>query len=271
MRPRPWTQAQGVPLEGEVEAGVHLVVREPGVEHLGVAAPDLADQEEVLPQLGAGALPVLFPDVVLDVLDRVEPEAVHPHPLGEAELGVQQIVAHLGELGLEVGEAGDAGGQVVLAALGADAEPPLEARVVEHFGVVAGVVVDHVEQHLHAAGVRLVHQGLELRLAAEAGVEPLEVVPPVAVVPPVGEAGAGDEAVDVLDHRRDPERRRAEVGDLVEVLGQPLEVAAVEGPLGVAVDVPVVAGVAVGEAVDDDEVEDGVAPALLGSDRDAGR
>ena len=52
----------------------------------------------------------------------------------------------------------------------------------------------------------------------------------------------------------------AEVRDLVEVLAQPGEVAAVEGALGGAVDVLVVAEIAVGEAVDDDEVEDGVRP-----------
>jgi hypothetical protein len=45
----------------------------------------------------------------------------------------------------------------------------------------------------------------------------------------------------------------------------------VEGALGVAVDVAVVVQIAVGEAVDDDEVEDGVPPALLGDDRNARR
>ncbi len=94
-------------------------------------------------------------------------------------------------------------------------------------------------------------QGLQLLLAAEARVEGVEVVGPVAVVAPVGEAGAGDEAVDVLDHRGDPQGGDAEVGDLVELLAQAGEVAAVEGALGLAVDPDVVAGIAVGEAVED--------------------
>ena len=265
--------AERVPLEGEVEAGVHLVVHEPGVEHLGVASPDLADQEEARADLRAAAPPVLLPEVVLHVLDRVEPEAVHPELLGPAELRLEQVVGHLGQLGLEVREPGDAGGQVVLAAgaQGLGAEPAAGLRILGEVGVVARVVVDHVEQHLDAAGVGLVHQGLQLRLGAEAGVERVEVVRPVAVITPVREAGAGDRARDVLDHRGDPERRDSEVRDLVEMGGQPLVVAAVEGPLGPDVDVPVVAGVAVGEAVGDDEVEDGVAPALLGDDRDTGR
>jgi hypothetical protein len=42
----------------------------------------------------------------------------------------------------------------------------------------------------------------------------------------------------------------------------------VERPLGGAVDAVVVALVAVGEAVDDDEVEDGVVPALVRLDGD---
>src|SRR5947199_7621906 len=80
--PPPLDPGERAPLEGEVEAGVHLVIREPGIERLRVPPPDLADQEEALPELRAGAPPVLLPEAVLDVLDRVEPEAVHPHPLG---------------------------------------------------------------------------------------------------------------------------------------------------------------------------------------------
>jgi hypothetical protein len=46
------------------------------------------------------------------------------------------------------------------------------------------------------------------------------------------------------------------------------QVAAMKRPLGLGVDRPVVAGVAVGKAVGDDEVEDGVGPLLMGDDPD---
>ncbi len=52
----------------------------------------------------------------VDVLDGVEAEAVEAHPLGEPEVGLDQVVADLGQLGLEVGQAGDAAGEVVVAA-----------------------------------------------------------------------------------------------------------------------------------------------------------
>jgi hypothetical protein len=44
----------------------------------------------------------------------------------------------------------------------------------------------------------------------------------------------------------------------------------VERPLGVAIDALVVARVAVGETVDDDEIENAVGPARLRLDRDEG-
>jgi hypothetical protein len=68
------------------------------------------------------------------------------------------------------------------------------------------VVVDHVEEHLDLPGVGVVHQGLQLLFGAEARVHPGEVVGPVAVIAPVGKAGAGDEAVDLVHRRGDPDR-----------------------------------------------------------------
>src|SRR5882672_7384896 len=60
-------EAQDVALEAEVEPGVHLVGLEPWLEHFGVRAEDLAKQEELGPQLGAGALAMLLPEGMVDV------------------------------------------------------------------------------------------------------------------------------------------------------------------------------------------------------------
>jgi hypothetical protein len=73
-----------------------------------------------------------------------------------------------------------------------------------------------------------------------------------------------------LHHRRDPERRHPEVRQLIELLPQPNEIAAVERPLGVAVDALVIGRIAVGETVDDDEIENAVGPARLRLDCDEG-
>jgi len=215
---------------------------------------------------------VLLPEIVRHVLDGVQAEAVQPHPLRQTEMRLIEIVGHLGQLGLEVRQAGDARGDVVLAA-GAQAggaHPAAEPRVPGVLRIVARMVVDHVEQHLHAAAVGVVHQGLEIRLAAETRVEALEVVRPIAVITPVREAGASDEAVDVLDHRGDPQRGDPEIGQLVELQPQAGEIAAVEGPLGGAVHPLVIACVAVGETVDEDEIKDAVGPVPLRLDRDRG-
>jgi hypothetical protein len=88
--------------EAEVEAGVHLVVGEPRVEHLVRAAPDLAKQKEVRSQLGAAARAVRLPEVVLDVLDGVEAKAVEADAPRETEMGVKQILPYLGQFGPEI-------------------------------------------------------------------------------------------------------------------------------------------------------------------------
>ncbi len=192
----PLDEREGVPLEGEVEAGVHLVPLEPGVEDLRVAPPDLAEEEEALPDLVARPLAVLGPEVVGDVLDGVEAEAVDAEPLRPGDLGVEEVLRDLGVLGLEVGEAGDARREVVRAAvpLLVRPEPPLRLRVLRVLRLVAGVVVDDVEQDADAARVGGGDEGLEVVFGPEARVEREEVVGPVAVVGPVGETRPGDEA-----------------------------------------------------------------------------
>ena len=105
-----------------------------------------------------------------------------------------------------------------LPALVGSAASRLNVAIGEIARAVPGVVVDHVEQDFHAAGVGSFNERDQLGLGAEALIDALEVVGPVAVVGPVGESRAGDEAVDVVDDRGDPDRGRAERGDLVELL-----------------------------------------------------
>src|SRR5207245_9252317 len=103
-------ESEDAALEAEVEARVQFVGLEPGIEHVGVAAPDLAEQEEVRTQLGARALAVLLPEGMVHVLDRVEPEAVDPRSLCPADLRVEKEFRHFRQLGLEVREPGETAG-----------------------------------------------------------------------------------------------------------------------------------------------------------------
>ena len=71
---------------------------------------------------------VALPELVLDVLHRVEAEAVEPGALREAELRVEQVVLDLGQLGAEVRQAADLAGERVLGAvhrLGAEPVGPV--------------------------------------------------------------------------------------------------------------------------------------------------
>ena len=125
--------------------------------------------------------------------------------------------------------------------------------------MVAGVVDHHVQDHLQAVVVEGLHQlgqvgaaalGQVRPAAVQVRIDPLEVHRPVAVV-----AGAVAQVDDVDVDRRQPDGCHAqglEVGDLRH---QPGEVAAVEvagiGRLGWLV----VAGIAVEEAVGQDEID----------------
>src|SRR6266403_5539590 len=143
-------EAQDVALEAEVEAGVHLVWLEPGLEHLGVCAKDLAKQEELRTQLGAGALAMLLPEGMVDVLDGVQPEAVDPRALRPGDLRIEQELRDFRLLSLEVGQPGEAAGEVVLSTIADDggAQPLPGLRVAKVARVVPGMVVDDVEQDL---------------------------------------------------------------------------------------------------------------------------
>ena len=137
-------------------------------------------------------------------------------------------------------------------------------------GRVAGVVHHHIEQHADAAGMGLADEGAQVVVAAHVGVELGEVECVVAVVTVVAEVAAiaaADPAVDLLVGRADPQRVDAQAGDMVEPLGQPLEVAAVEGAdllfsIRLAAIAAIVALIAIGEAVGEHEVDDRVAPVV---------
>jgi hypothetical protein len=109
-----------------------------------------------------------------------------------------------------------------------------------------------------------VDQGAQVVEVAEVGVRLGEVDGPVAVV--AVDVGVG---LDVLDDRGDPQGGDAELLDVVEVLLEAGPVAAVVAGHVLAVQQVVVAVVAVGEAVDEDLIDDLVAPvAGVGLDRD---
>jgi hypothetical protein len=148
------------------------------------------------------------------------------------------------------------------------------------FRAVAGVVVDHVEQHPDAARVGGLHQQPELLLGAEAGLHRIEVVDPVAVeapvLEPVAHPGLGDRVhrqadIDLALHGIDPDGGRAERRDLVELLPQTTQVAPVPAAGVEWLVVEVVGGITVGEAIDQHEIDDRIAPVALGLDhREAG-
>ncbi len=129
---------------------------------------------------------------------------------------------------------------------------------------VGGVVGDDVEEDLHALGVGLVDEGLEVLVGAEVRVDLGEVGDPVSVVAGRRVLAAALHGL-VLEDRRQPDGGGAEPLDVVELLGEALEVAAlVEALVGGVVAVgeartgqsaAVVPGVPVGETVRQDEVE----------------
>ena len=200
-------KSDGASLEAEVETRIKLVVHEIRIQYFAVAAPDLTEQEKVLPQKAGRPATVLLPEVVFDVFDRIEAETVEPGALRETQVGGKKVLAHLGQLGFEIGQTGEALREVVLATtarLGAAQPGPAGGIFGVTRRVVTNVVVDHVEQHLDAARMGRVHQSFELGFATEAGIEALEIVGPITVVTEVAETGTGDVSRDILDQRSEP-------------------------------------------------------------------
>ncbi len=316
-------------LEREVEGGVELPAGHVRGGDGGVGGVDLAEHEEVvtaaLRGVGVEGGRPLRPEPGVDVLDRVDPEAVDvevPHPLlvdllhpaddlgtlgpqvVEAEEvalvgglagegGVPAVVVHrrvveparhlevllrvghegrpregravhLRELRLPVGVVLVVEGHPVLRQIG---ERPLRQVRVRRLPVVhdiGGVVGDDVEEDLHPLPVRLVDQPLQVGVRPEVRVDLREVGDPVAVVAG-GDIGPLALHRLVLEDRRQPDGRGAEPLDVVEPVGEALEVTALVEALvgGVQAGLqaragqaaPVVARVTVREPVREHEVE----------------
>ena len=119
----------------------------------------------------------------------------------------------------------------------------------------AAVVHDNIIDHENSALVRLGNQALQIGQRAHARIHRIEIRRRVSVVITVG----------VFDHRRDPDRRRAEGLDVVELLLDALEITAVGlAAIGLIVirQQTVVRRVRVEKPVGDDLVNTLVAPEI---------
>ena len=91
---------------------------------------------------------------------------------------------------------------------------------------VGGVVDDDVHVEFHAARMDRVDQRLEVGVGAEMRIDLGEIGDPIAVIAGAFVPLAALHRL-VLEHRRQPDRGRAETLDVIEPLDQALEVAAV--------------------------------------------
>ena len=235
------------------------------VDDLGLLGEEVVEAHEVAVRRGLAGEGGVAPVVV--VRRVVEPGRLLHRAVG---VGAEDRRVGEGGLGVELGEGVPARvvGVVELRSRGV----PVGRGLLADVGValllvvddVRGVVGDDVEEDLDPAGVRLVDERLELGVGAEVRVDPGEVGDPVAVVPGRGVlARALDRAVP--EGRGQPDRAGAEALDVVELLGQAGDVAAVVEALVLGVEAGrepvaleaagVVAGVAVGEPVGHHEVE----------------
>jgi hypothetical protein len=137
--------------------------------------------------------------------------------------------------------------------------------------VIGRVVNHHVLDQVHVARVQSAREVLVIGERAEMRIDLREVRSPIAVVAAVAHALVPP----LVAHRwRDPERRRADLAQVVEAARQALQVAAavaraiLRGVLARAL--VVVARVAVIEAVDHREVDDLLAPVGRGQVQRAG-
>jgi hypothetical protein len=174
-------------------------------------------------------------DVVVEVLTavaarhvgHVDPPAVEGAVAGDpaahhAVLVLEDAVAQRRAVVVELGQGGDAEPRDVLLALPEVVAALLGVGVLlggdEPLVGVAGVVRGEVAQDPHAALVRCVDQAAEGVVAAEHGVDLVEARGVIAVV------GAGGE------ERRQVDDGGAELGDVVQPLGDAVEVAAEQLP-----------------------------------------
>ena len=115
--PPPLEPAESAALEREVEAGVHLVARRTRDRATGRRRPrPRRSGRNPSPAVSRVRLRCSCQNGWSTCLTVSSRKPSSPTRLASPSVGVQQVVGDLGQLGLEVGQAGDAGGQVVLAA-----------------------------------------------------------------------------------------------------------------------------------------------------------
>ena len=142
-------------------------------------------------------------------------ECIHVLEFGRPDCALRERVRMRGQIdrrkekrGRSLAIAKTAGGELL----------PVPGRVIGFIAKhVAAVVQDDVQDHAHSTVVRLPHQVLQVLLRAEARVDLQEVLGAVAVV--------GGVEGHLFQDRADPERRHAEVLEIIEPGGEPGEVA----------------------------------------------
>lgn len=128
-----------------------------------------------------------------------------------------------------------------------------------------GVIHDDVDQNPYSLRMGDLDHPREIGFIAERAVDARPVAGPVAMER-VGPAIFLIRMLNLLDHRRRPDRRHAEIPEIsvLQLGDDPLEVAAHEGPQRVAVlrasVCAVIGGLAIREAVGHQEIDDGIPP-----------
>ena len=134
---------------------------------------------------------------------------------------------------------------------------------------VTDMVHHHVEQNANAAPMRLLDQRAQLLFGAHVGVEasPVQcVIAVIGVMREIAFGAAANPAVDLLQRRADPQGVDAQLLQIIQLLRQAGQIAAVKGAYFLqavaAAPIAVVIGrVAVLKAIGQHEVDRGVMPA----------
>ncbi len=267
--------------------GAHVLLDRPLIPRVR-----LAHHVEVIPRgrldLGLHTRSQIDQPLVLDVLDRVEPEAVDPRLLDPPQRVVHRVLARIGvgevEVRQVVAEPAAPGllRHVPRAALAADAVAAAPAVRPEPVGVVlvdlrvlVDVVHRVVEDHPDVLGMRRVDQRLELRHRAESRLGLRQIRGPIAVIRRVHVAVVAHAGhIGVLHRHRQPERVDTQIGEVpvVDLLQHPGPVATLVVGLRLHIGNrrAVVRRVAVEEPIDEHEVEHRIAPVVAALRRAAG-
>ena len=235
-------------IEDGIEVMVVLILKELG--HVLPALEQHFADEPQLRMLAADLRLEVVPELRLDVLDRIHADVGHL-TVGDPVLDVvDEEVEHLRVVVIEVRQPRELALDVARAA---DVE---ESGWKPVLGTVARMIDDHVEHDFDACCRARIHELAErapvrrkrqARAVQEARVDALEILRPIVVV-----WLGGLETLDVRVDRRHPDRGYAELGEVIELLQDAIERAAVD---------EVVCGIGralVGaeEPIGDDEIDD---------------